>query len=103
LSSAQAGALPGSEPFTVTADILNDVTATFTGEFEVDLYYMDGDHAAIVQNLTGAELEGGYYYNDVEFSSDGVSVSPGTYLMALSHKPEGGTGPFPAPPIFPTR
>ena len=79
-----------NEPFTVTADILNDGNSTFHGSFSIDLYDMDGKYTTEVQQLDGAELEPGYFYPDVIFSSGGVTVDPGTYLMALLHKPDGG-------------
>jgi hypothetical protein len=78
------------EPFTVTADILNDGTSTFTGEFSVDLFDMEGAYAFTVDTRTGATLDPGYFYPEVAFSSGGVTVDPGTYLMALLHKPDGG-------------
>ena len=79
-----------NEAFTVTADILNDAETTFNGEFAVDLYDMNGEFAATVETLTGASLDPGYFYADVVFSSDGVDIAPGTYLLAMTHKPDGG-------------
>jgi hypothetical protein len=84
------GVITQNEPFTVTADILNDGTSTFTGEFSIDLFDMEGSHAAVVGTRTRDPLEAGYYYPEVTFSCGGVSVDPGTYLMALLHKPDGG-------------
>lgn len=77
-------------PFSVTADILNNGSAVFSGEFSVDLYDMEGEWAATVEIVPGDSLAPDFYYPDVVFSSGGVSVDPGTYLMALFHKPEGG-------------
>jgi hypothetical protein len=79
-----------NEAFTITTDILNDAASTFTGDFSVELYDMEGAYAATVETLTGANLEAGYFYSDVVFSSTGVSIDPGTYLLALLHKPDGG-------------
>jgi hypothetical protein len=79
-----------NEPFTVTADILNDGDSKFTGDFSVELYDMEGDYAATVGEQGGADLEAGYFYPEVVFPSDGLSIEPGTYLMALLHKPDGG-------------
>ncbi len=86
---------PGStielnQPFTVTVDILNDGSSTFTGEFAVDLYDLSGDFAEEVQTIKGAELEPGYYFDDVEFTTTGLTVDPGTYLLALTYKADGG-------------
>ncbi|HNX44117.1 MAG TPA: C10 family peptidase [Bacteroidales bacterium] len=80
------------QPFTVTLDVANYGTATFNGMFDVSLYNADsvGSFAENIATLTGASLEPGYFYDDLQFSTDGVSVSPGTYLLALTHKEEGG-------------
>lgn len=79
-----------NQPFTVTVDISNDGASTFFGEFAVDLYNLSGDFEEELETVTGAELEAGFYYDDVEFSSTGLTVDPGTYLMALTHKADGG-------------
>lgn len=78
------------ESFTVTLDIVNDGTSTFYGEFAVDMYDMEGEFATTVQTLTGAELDAGFFYDDLVFTSEGISVDPGTYLLALTHKATGG-------------
>ena len=77
-------------PFTVTADILNEGHGTFTGTVSVDLYDMEGNYVQVVEEIGGASLDSGYYYNDLVFTSGGLSVEPGTYLLALTHKPTGG-------------
>lgn len=89
LQAGDEGFITQNRAFTVTANILNDMDSTFTGEFEVNLYDLDGSYAAMVQTRTGAELEAGYYYEDVEFVSPGVSLEPGTYLLALMYKEDG--------------
>lgn len=80
-----------NEAFTVTLDITNDGSSTFYGAFSVDLYNLDGSYAETVQELTGAELDAGYFYDDLEFTSSGVSVAAGTYMLALSHLEDGGS------------
>jgi len=79
-----------NQAFTATLDILNDGTNTFNGDFDVSLFNLDGTFAETVQTLTGASLDAGYFYDDLDFVSSGVTVSPGTYLMALMHKENGG-------------
>lgn len=80
-----------NQPFTVTLDVVNDGSSTFYGTFSVDLYDLEGSYIETVQELTGAELEAGYFYDDLEFTTSGVSVSAGTYLMALTHLEDGGS------------
>ena len=79
-----------NEPFSVTVDILNDGSSTFTGEFAIDLYDFTGEFAEEIETISGAELDAGYFYDDVEFTTAGVSVEPGTYLLALTHRADGG-------------
>ena len=79
-----------NEPFIVTMDILNDGNSTFLGSFDVSLYDLEGYFAETIQTLSGADLQSGYYYEDVEFATNGINVEPGTYLLALLHKPHGG-------------
>jgi len=79
-----------NQAFTVTLDIVNDDSSTFNGEFDVSLYNLDGSFAETIQTLTGVSLGAGYFYDDLEFVTSGVSVTPGTYLLALMHKEDGG-------------
>ena len=75
------------EAFSVKTNIFNDGTSNFSGDFQLALFDMSGEQSAIIETLTGADLEAGYYYEDVTFSSGGISITPGTYLMALLYKP----------------
>ncbi len=77
------------ESFTVSADIANYGTATFTGAFEFVLFDMDGNFSAIVEILTGVSLPS-LSYTGFEFTSAGLSIDPGTYLLALMHQPDEG-------------
>ena len=80
-----------NEAFTVTLDITNDGSSTFYGAFSVDLYNLDGSYAETVQEMTGADLDAGYFYDDLEFITSGVSVAAGTYMLVLSHLEDGGS------------
>ncbi len=86
---SEGSTIEQNQPFTVTVDILNNGSSTFVGEFALDLYNLSGDFEEEVQTIPGAELEPGFYYDDVEFTSTGLKVNPGTYLMALTHKADG--------------
>ncbi len=79
------------KPFTVTTDILNDGASTFTGVFDISLYNMEGELVTTIETISEEPLESNYYYSELAFSSAGVTVEPGTYLMALLHKPDGGS------------
>ena len=84
------GEITANQPFSVKADIINNGSLKFTGDFQVALYDMQGNFADLVETQTGADLDPGYYYDDVEFHSNGISVTPGTYLMALLYRPDAG-------------
>lgn len=77
--------------FDVVLDIINNGSSTFYGSFDVSLYDLDGYFIETIYTWSGAELDPGYYYDDLDFSTYGVSVEPGTYLMALQHKPNFGS------------
>jgi hypothetical protein len=83
--------LTQNQAFSVTLDIANEGSTVFNGDFDVSLYNLEGYFAETVQTLTGANLASGYFYDDIVFSTSGVSVSPGTYLMAVMHKANGGS------------
>jgi len=75
----------------VFVDILNNGSSTYYGMFDISLYYLDGSFAYTIETLSGADLDPGYYYDDVEFTNYSIDVEPGTYLLALQHKPTGGS------------
>ena len=79
-----------NQDFTITLDVINDGAYTFVGDFDVSLFNLDGTFAETVQTLSGASLDPGYYYDDIEFVSSGLTIAPGTYLLALMHKEDVG-------------
>ena len=90
--------------FSVTVDIVNYGSSTFYGEFNISLYDLDGYWIETIETLSGAALQSGYYYDDLVFETSGIGVEPGTYLLALQHKPDfgdwtlsGGSSQYPNP------
>ena len=79
-----------NQAFTVTLDVANYGTTTFSGEFALNVYNLEGYFEETVQILTGAYLEPNYFYDDIEFTTNGLGIAPGTYLLALLHKEDGG-------------
>lgn len=75
----------------VFVDILNNGTTNYYGMFDISLYNLDGSFEYTIETLNGADLAPGYYYDDVEFTNNYINVEPGTYLLALQHKPTGGS------------
>ncbi len=83
--------LTKGESCSVFVDILNNGSTTYYGMFDVSLYNLDGSYEYTIETLNGADLAPGYYYDDVEFANNYINVEPGTYLLALQHKPTGGS------------
>lgn len=79
-----------SQGFDVVVDIVNHGGSTFYGTFDISLYDLEGYFVERIEQKGGAALQSGYYYEDVTFSTSGVSVEPGSYLLAMQHKPDGG-------------
>lgn len=93
---------------TASVNIINNSSETFKGKYAVTLYNLDGTYAqnlAVINETSG--LPAGYVYkNPLSFSADTIKVTPGTYLLATVHLPEGssswqltGTGKY-QNPIF---
>ena len=89
------------EPFTVTADILYEGPGSFQGEFAIDLMEMSGDFAGALDEVAMPSIDSGLHYSAVEFASEGLSVAPGSYLMALYHKPDQGSWNLSGSSYFP--
>ncbi len=79
------------QPFDVIIDIANYGNSTFYGSFDVSLYDLDGYFVETIATLSGAALDPNNFYDDLMFSTYGVSLEPGTYLMAAQHQPEFGS------------
>ena len=79
-----------NEAFNVVVDIGNYGTSNFYGSFDISLYNLEGYFVETIQTLSSTSLQSGYYINKL-FSTSGVSVEPGSYLLAMQHKPDGGS------------
>ena len=78
----------------VNLNILNAGASTFTGQYAVGLYNLDGSYVQTIgtyNETTG--LPPGYNYLSpyLTFSTTAVTAAPGTYLLAVQHKPVGAT------------
>ncbi len=78
-----------NQNFRVDVDVANYGTSTFTGTLDLSLYNLDGSFAQTIDAINNVTMEGGFYYN-VWFETSGISLSPGTYYLALLHKWTGG-------------
>ncbi len=77
-----------AEPFTITVDIANLGNQTVTGEIAAAVFTEDGTLLEIVETLSGS-LENGFFYS-LEFNSDGLPTSPGSYIMGFFYRPANG-------------
>jgi hypothetical protein len=74
----------------VNLNVVNDGNSTFYGQYGVGLYSLDGNLAQTIGILNENNgLPSGYIYLSpyLTFTSGAVTVSPGTYLLAVQHNP----------------
>jgi len=74
----------------VNLNLVNNGTSTFFGEYGVGLYNLDGSFAQTIATMNENNgLPAGYTYLSpyLTFSTSSVTVSPGTYLLAVQHNP----------------
>ena len=79
---------------TVNLNILNASTSTFTGEYQVGLYNLNGTFVQTINTINETTgLPANYTYNNnLAFSAATITAAPGTYLLALLYKPSTATG-----------
>jgi hypothetical protein len=74
---------------TVNTNIRNDGSSTFTGQYAVNLYNLDGTFVETIATMNENNgLPAGYTYNSpfLNFSTNSLNAAPGTYLLAVMHK-----------------
>jgi hypothetical protein len=79
--------------FTVTTNIANNGTNTFSGDYTIGVFDSNGNFIDYVETkLNYGNLQGGYAYtNNIVFSNSGLfSMLPGTYTLGLYYRPTGG-------------
>lgn len=78
----------------ITTNIVNDGSGTFTGQYSADLFDMDGNWVQEIGVLNENNgLPAGYTYQapGLTFGPAAITAPPGTYLLAVEHNP-GGSG-----------
>lgn len=86
--------LTQDQSVSVNFNILNDGTTTFYGDYAVDLYDLDGSWVEEIGVITESSgLPSGYTYTApyITLSTTSIAAGPGTYLMAVTHLPSGGS------------
>jgi len=94
MTLSPSSALVQGQPASVTLNLVNDGTATYTGLYDVSLYDLDGtwiETVGTIEELSG--LPSGYVYLSpyLTFSSTAIAAPPGSYLLAVTHLPSGGS------------
>jgi hypothetical protein len=76
------------QAFSVTTNIANNGTTTFSGDYTVAVFDNNYNFVDYVQTLTGYTLQGGYaYQNNLTFSTTGLlSMLPGAYYLGVFYK-----------------
>lgn len=75
-------------PFTVSISILNNSGTNYIGDLTAAIFNEEGANVGFVQTYSNVMLETGYYY-DVDFSTDGLPVTPGYYTIGIYSKKSG--------------
>ncbi|MEI6577401.1 MAG: C10 family peptidase [Bacteroidota bacterium] len=82
-----------ASPFTVNADVINNGTSSFSGDFCAAIFTAAGDFVDFVQILStnSSPLLSGYHYNGgLTFSSSGILSVPGSYFVGIFYRSLGG-------------
>jgi hypothetical protein len=75
----------------VHLDVINTGTTTYNGILDVSLYNLDGSFVFTIEAITVDNLQPNYHFtNGLTFSNSNLGAEPGTYLLAIQHKPTGG-------------
>ena len=86
--------LVSGQPFRVTAALANFGATAFEGDLRLSLFKLDGSFAANIEVREKVVLSPDFYLSSV-FSTTGLTIAPGTYLMAMTYRRKTDTGFFP--------
>jgi hypothetical protein len=87
-----SGIINYGQAFTVSTNIANFGSNTFTGDYTAAIFDTAYNFIAYTQTLSGYTLQGGYSYtNNLVFTSTGLyGMVPGTYYVGIFYRPTGG-------------
>lgn len=74
--------------FSVTVAVANASGASYTGDLTAAIFNADGANVGLVETFTNQTFQDNYYYN-VEFTTDGLPVTPGVYTLSLYSRRSG--------------
>lgn len=80
-----------NQPASFKMDIANFGSSNFSGTFSIDLHDLEGNWIETLQELTGMSLcSNCHYQNGLTFSVSNLNIEPGSYLLAVWERPNGG-------------
>lgn len=85
-----SGNLVQGQSASVNLNIINNGFSTFYGVYNVSLYNLDGTFAQSIADINEQNgLPNNFVYNPpyLTFSTNNITVPPGTYYLAASHNP----------------
>jgi hypothetical protein len=82
--------LTQGEAVSVHLDVVNYGTTTFNGILDVSIYDLDGSFLFTIEGKINMTMPPNTHFTDgLTFSNPNLNVEPGTYLLAIQHKPTG--------------
>lgn len=82
------------DPASITLNLQNTGTTTFTGQYQVNLYNLDGSGVETIGAVNDdVGLDPTFVYGPpyLNFSSTAITAAPGTYLLAVLYKEAAST------------
>ena len=84
------GDITQNQSFNITLNLENTGGAEFNGDFSVDLHKIsDGSGILVIDEKTGMTISAGNNTGELVFSSTGIDVDPGTYLLVAWYLEDG--------------
>jgi hypothetical protein len=74
----------------INLNILNNGSTTFSGQYQLNLYDLDGNFIETINTVNETNgLPAGYTYTSpfLSFNSTSIAAAPGSYMLAVIHKP----------------
>ncbi len=93
MSVTPGSTLTQGQAMSVNLNLRNDGNSTFTGQYGLGLYNLDGSLAqsiGVINENQGLPAGFTYVAPFLTFSTPSVTVAPGSYLLAVQHRPSGG-------------
>jgi len=94
ITITNGGVLKQGQTATVNLDIANTGATTFVGQYQVNLYQLDGLFAETIGTISESTgLGSGYHYSSpyLNFTTNAIVSKPGSYLLVVQTKKTNGS------------